>query len=515
MRSIELRDGAEAPVTGSGSKTTSAATSAPPAKERLERHEIRAIVAGLMAAMLLAALDQTIVATAMPTIGLDLGDATNLPWIVTAYLLASTAVTPLYGKLSDIHGRRVMLLIAITIFSLGSLACAVAPTMIALALARALQGIGGGGLIALSQTILADIMSPKERAGYQVYIAGVFATASVAGPLLGGVLAQHFHWSLIFWINLPIGFLAFRLTNDKLKLLPRNERRHRLDYPGAVLLVLGSTALLLALSRGGVREPWLSPTVLGLLGAALLFSAGFAVRLATAAEPLIPTTVLRNRIVACATLSACFAMGTFIGLTIYVPIFLEGVVGLTASQSGLALVPLMAGTVTGATLSGRSMLYFRHYKRLPLAMMGCSLVACITLALYGRDLPFWLLETALAFLSIGLGTILPLSTITIQNAVVPHQLGIATAAMNFFRSLGGALIVAVFGTIVLGAAAGGTGADVESLLRGADPALLAATFRHVFMAACLCLLLALVFLVLLEERPLGERPAVERAAAVE
>ncbi|WP_246694067.1 MFS transporter, partial [Methylobacterium sp. WL18] len=218
-----------------------------------------------MTAMLLAALDQTIVATAMPTIGLDLGDAANLPWIVTAYLLASTAVTPLYGKLSDIHGRRIMLLIAIATFVLGSLACAVAPTMVTLALARGLQGIGGGGLIALSQTILADIMPPKERARYQVVIAGVFVAASVAGPLLGGFFAQHLHWSLIFWINLPIGFLAFALTNAKLKLLPRNERRHTLDYPGAILLVLSSTTLMLALSWGGVRYPWGSAPVLGLL----------------------------------------------------------------------------------------------------------------------------------------------------------------------------------------------------------------------------------------------------------
>ncbi len=227
----------------------------------------------------------------------------------------------------------------------------------------------------------------------------------------------------------------------------------------------------------------------------------------TAAEPLIPASVLANPVVACATLSACFAMGTFIGLTIYVPIFLEGVVGLSASQSGLALVPLMIGTVTGATLSGRSMLYFRHYKRVPLVMMGVSLAACALLAVYGDTLPFWLMEIAFAFLSIGVGTILPLSTITIQNAVVPHQLGIATAAMNFFRSLGGALIVAVFGTIVLGAAAGQRGADLESLLRGADPALLAAGFRHVFLAACGCLALTFLFLALLEERPLGERPA--------
>ncbi|MCJ2120258.1 MFS transporter [Methylobacterium sp. J-001] len=482
------------------------------ARERLSPLEIRAIVFGLMTAMLLAALDQTIVATAMPTIGLALGDAANLPWIVTAYLLASTAVTPLYGKLSDIHGRRIMLLIAIATFVLGSLACAVAPTMVTLALARGLQGIGGGGLIALSQTILADIMAPKERARYQVVIAGVFVAASVAGPLLGGFFAQHLHWSLIFWINLPIGFLAFALTNAKLKLLPRNERRHTLDYPGAVLLVLGSTTLLLALSWGGVRYPWGSAPVLGLLALAAVLGGGFAARLATAAEPLIPTEVLKDRVVYSATLSACFAMGTFIGLTIYVPIFLEGVIGLTASESGVALVPLMVGTVTGATLSGRSMLLFRHYKRLPLAMMSLSIACCAVIALEGRALPFWLMEVLFALLSMGIGTILPLSTIAIQNAVAPHQLGIATAAMNFFRSLGGALIVAAFGTIVLGGATG-TGHDVESLIRGGDPAQLALTFRWVFLAACFGLVAAFGFLAYMEERPLGERPAARPGSA--
>ena len=474
---------------------------------RLTPVEVRSIVIGLMTAMLLAALDQTIVATAMPTIGLDLGDAGNLPWIVTAYLLASTAVTPLYGKLSDIHGRRVMLLIAIATFSLGSLACALAQSMVMLALARGLQGVGGGGLIALSQTILADIMSPKERARYQVLIAGVFVAASVAGPLLGGFFAQHLHWSLIFWINLPIGLLAFGLTNAKLKLLPRNERRHRLDYLGAALLITGTTSLLLALSWGGVRYPWDSGPVLGLLVLGALLGVGFTARLLTAQEPLIPTEVLKDQVVYSATLAACFAMGTYIGLTIYVPIFLEGVIGLSASQSGVALVPLMVGTVTGATLSGRSMLYFRHYKRLPLVMMAVSVVCCSVIAVEGRALPFWLLEVLFALLSVGIGTILPLSTIAIQNAVAVHQLGIATASMNFFRSLGGALIVAAFGTIVLGGAAGGAPVahDMESLIRGADAAHLAITFRWVFVAAGIGLLLAVTFLALMQERPLRER----------
>ena len=468
--------------------------------------QIRSIVIGLMIAMLLAALDQTIVATAMPTIGRELGDAENLPWIVTAYLLAATTVTPLYGKFSDIYGRRITLMVAIVTFVIGSVACALAPTMLTLAAARALQGFGGGGLISLAQTIIGDIMSPRERARYQVFIAGVFVVASLAGPLLGGFLAQHLHWSLIFWINLPIGIAAFLMTNTQLKHLPRHERPHRPDYFGAVVLTGATVSLLLALSWGGVRDPWLSPRILGLLAVSVVFWIIFFLRLSTAREPLIPLSVLRDRVVYSATLAACFAMGTFIGLTIYVPIYLEGVLGYSASESGVALIPLMVGTVTGATLSGRSMTYFRHYKRLPLTAMGVSVASCAALVLYADRMPHALLETLFLLISLGLGTILPLSTITIQNTVPYHQLGTATASMNFFRSLGGALIVAAFGTILIGGTGTAAGAhDLEQLIRGSDAAHLAHTFRAIFAAADFGLILAWLFLALLEERPLADR----------
>ena len=482
----------------------------PTARPALTSAEIRSIVTGLMMAMLLAALDQTIVATAMPTIGRDLGDAADLPWIVTAYLLASTAVTPLYGKFSDIHGRRITLLIAIGLFIAGSLACALAPTMILLAVARGLQGMGGGGLISLAQTILGDIMAPRERARYQAYIAGVFAMASLAGPLLGGLFAEHLHWSLIFWINLPIGFLAFLMTNAKLKLLPRREQPRRIDYFGAIVLVLATVSFLLVLSWGGVRYPWGSVEILALLGCSILLWVLFVVRLMTAREPLIPLAVLSDRVVATCTLAACFAMGTFIGLTIYVPIYLEGVLGLTASQSGVALVPLMIGTVTGATLSGRSMMHFTHYKRVPLIGMTVSVLCCAALAIDAPALPFVGLEVTLLLISLGLGTILPLSTIAIQNAVAFHQLGTATASMNFFRSLGGALIVALFGTIVLaGGGAGGLGAEIGPTLSAVDVAQLSRTFAHVFAAADAGLMLALFWLVLIEQRPLRDRTSAD------
>ena len=471
---------------------------------RLDKSEIRSIITGLIVAMLLAALDQTIVGTAMPTIGRDLGDIANLPWVVTAYLLTSTVVTPLYGKLSDIHGRRIMLLWAIGIFSLGSIACALAPTMLVLALARGLQGLGGGGLIALAQTIIGDIVPPKERAQYVVYITSVFVTSSLAGPVLGGFFADKLHWTLIFWINLPLGLLAFLMTNSKLKRLPRHERPHSLDFLGAGLLIGATTLMLLALSWGGLHYPWGSFEILSLLAASIVLWVMFVLRLWSAKEPLIPLSLLQNQVVLTATLAACFGMGTFIGLTIYMPIYLEGVLHMPASLSGLALIPLMVGTVTGATLSGTLMPKLKHYKRLPVAGLSLSVVATVLLVFAPAHLPFALLEGLLACISLGLGTVLPVTTISIQNAVDFHQLGTATASMNFFRSLGGALIVAVFGMLVLGGGVAGLGTDLHSLSPQAVAGL-ETSFRLVFAASSAGLALALAFILAMPEKPLLDR----------
>ncbi|MCX7899825.1 MAG: MFS transporter, partial [Methylocystis sp.] len=255
--------------------------------------EFRQVMVGLGLAMLLSALDQTIVVTAMPTIGASLGDAQDLPLIVTAYLVASTIVTPLYGKFADVYGRRVVLNVGVAIFILGSLACALAPTMTALAFARALQGAGGGGLIALAQTIVADMVSPRERGRYQTYFAAVFITSSVAGPALGGFFAQYLHWSLIFWINLPLGLAALSIVNARLKRLPERRHPHRIDYLGAAFLAPASGLTVLALGWGGVRYPWDSPPVLAALFGALVFWLLFVRRTRLAEEPLIPLRVLR------------------------------------------------------------------------------------------------------------------------------------------------------------------------------------------------------------------------------
>ncbi len=470
----------------------------------LGKPEILSIIIGLMVAMLLAALDQTIVATALPTIGLELGDLQNLPWIVTAYLLTSTAVTPLYGKLSDIYGRRIMLLAAIIIFSLGSIACALAPSLFWLIVARGLQGMGGGGLISLAQTIIGDLVSPKERAQYQVYIASVFVTSSLAGPVLGGFFAEHLHWTLIFWINLPLGLMAFLMTNQKLKLLPRHERPHKLDLLGAALMIAATTSFLLALSWGGAHFAWSSMEILSLLGMSALLWCLFGLRLRVAAEPLIPLSILKNQVVLTGTLAACFGMGTFIGLSIFMPIYLEGVIGLNASQSGLGLIPQMVGTVIGATISGRMMIRVRHYKKIPVFGLTFGLVATLILAAYAQDLPLWVIEIILGSIGLGLGTVLPVTTVSIQNAVAFHELGTATASMNFFRSLGGAIIVAIFGAIVLGGGMIHPGEDLRKL-SPATIAGLSLSFRMVFGVAALGLALALLSVSIMEERPLKGR----------
>ena len=467
----------------------------------LDHATIRSIVIGIMLAMFLAALDQTIVATAMPTIGRELHDLEHLPWVASAYLLSATAVTPLYGKLSDIHGRRSILLLGIGIFIVGSIACALASSMLVLILARGLQGLGGGGLISLAQTIIADVVAPRERARYQGWIASVFVTSSVAGPVLGGFFAEHLHWSMIFWINLPLGLFAFWMTSSALRHLPRHERPHRLDLIGALLIVLASVSLMLALTWGGTRYPWSSaPIVLLVMGTAVA-SVLFVARLLTAAEPLLPLAILLNPVVSRGTAAACFIMGTFIGLSIYLPAYLELVLGLTASGTGLALIPFMGGVVTGATLAGRLMGHLRRYKRPPIVGLALATAGLLLLTWRPTSLSLLTVELIFVVVGVGMGTVLPVTTVAIQNAVELHQLGTATGTMNFFRSLGGAVAVAVFGAIVLGGIVA-PGANPENLAVIREGGDLAGAFHHLFLAATAGVALGLASFLAMAERPL-------------
>lgn len=492
---------APAQRSGSGTLTT------PQQEERetaplLPHSEVMPIMIGLMLGMLLGALDGTIVSTALPTIGRALHDEVNLPWVVTAYLLAAVAVTPLYGKLSDIYGRRAIMVFAIGIFIVGSIACALAPSLPLLALARGIQGAGGGGLISLAQTILADIVSPRDRGRYQVHIASVFATSSLAGPILGGFLSEHIHWTAIFWINVPLGLLALAIVNRRLAALPKPDRNHRLDILGSLLLILSSTALLLALSWGGTRYPWASPQIACLAGLAVACGLVFARHVSRAAEPLIPLAVLANPVVKTATLAAGIAMGTLIGMSIFMPIYFESVLGFSASQSGLSLIPLSIGTVVGSTAAGRLMMRLEHYKRPPLVGLAVAVIGALTLAFAAPHLPFPALALVLFCISCGTGLTMPTSTVATQNAVARSDLGTATATSNFFRQIGGALIVAVFGTVVFGTTGGHGSAETGHSLAGVDPALLAAAFSRLFLTAAGCLALAFLFFRAMPERPL-------------
>jgi len=483
-----------------------------PSETALGSAAFKRIMAGAMVALLLGAMDQTIVAPGLPTIGRELADLENLPWVVTAYLLSATAVTPLYGKLSDIHGRRAMLLTAVAIFVAGSVLCAIAPSLPMLILARFLQGLGGGGLIALPQTIVGDLIPPRDRPRYQAYLAAVFMTSSILGPVFGGVFAEHLHWSLIFWINLPLGALALAMTWNELRLLPQNHRPHRLDVVGAILMILATTLLLLALSWAGRTYAWGSPQIIALLaGSAVAFTL-FAGRLLTAAEPFIPLTILFNPVVAAGVAASFFAVGAMVGLSIYVPIYFEAIRGLNAAQSGLYLIALMAGTVCGAITTGKVMGMTPHYKRTPMIGVALSVVATAALAVTANDLPLAWFVALLAVIGWGIGTQFPMMTVGVQNAVQPHELGTATANLNFFRSLGSAVLVAAYGAVFLGAIGGEADhiASLDALVaqatrNGKD---LGTVFQMVFAAASVTLAVAFIALAAMRELPLrgAERP---------
>ncbi|TCT02868.1 MDR family MFS transporter [Aquabacter spiritensis] len=474
--------------------------------------EILSIVSGLMLAMMLAALDQTIVATALPTIGADLNDFVNLSWVVTAYLLASTTVTPLYGKLSDIHGRGPVLLVAIALFSIGSLACALAENMLVLVIARGLQGLGGGGLISLAQTVVADVVSPRERGRYQGYFASVFAVASIAGPVIGGVVAQHLHWSLIFWINLPLGLAAFLVIRPKLARLPRHGRPHKLDYPGCGLMVVSSTCLLLAVTWGGVQFPWTSLEILALLTVAAVAGVLFVVRMRTAPEPFLPLAILADPVVGSAIGAACFIYGTMIALTIVSPLYFETARGFSSSVAGMALIPQMGATVAGAVLGGRAMARMTHYKRPAVVLMFLSTFCLLALALIPVDWPVWVWIALLSVASLGMGTVFPISTVCIQNAVPIHLLGTATGAANFFRALGGALMVAMLGAVFIGALGASKPGDLAQLAQSSDTMNVAFAFKIVFGCSAVALLIGTGFLIAMKQLPL--RATVREAAEI-
>jgi EmrB/QacA subfamily drug resistance transporter len=482
-----------------------AISDAPPIAPRapLTQDEIRAILASLMVAMFLAALDQTIVATALPTIGRQFQDVSNLSWVITAYLLASTAVAPVFGTLSDIYGRRAMIITSLSLFIAGSVLCAVAPSLPVLIVGRGLQGLGGGGILPIVQTIISDIVSPRERGQYQAYFSGVWVAAGIGGPVLGGVFAEHLHWSMIFWINLPLALAALAMLLPKMGKIPAFHRRRKVDWLGGVLLMAASVVFMLVLTWGGNRYLWLSPVILAMVGASLALAVSFVWHARRADEPFLPLRLLSGSVVPFAILAGSCALGAMTGLTVQLPLYYEVVYHLTASEAGLALIPLAAISTCGAAIAGRTMARARHYKRVAIA--GDLVAAVCGAALALTTLPLWGLLLLLSVFSLGLGTTFPITVVSIQNAVARAQVGTVTGGMNFFRSLASSFTVAAMTAILLMAL--GTdislGGDHHGPLNSIPVADMIHAFRYVFGAAAALMTCALLCMIVMEERPLA------------
>src|SRR5438067_2340918 len=371
----------------------------------LTRSEVRTILMSLMLTMFLAALDQTIVATALPTIGGQFHDVSNLSWVITAYLLASTAVAPVFGTLSDIYGRRVMITVSLALFTVGSILCAVAPNMPVLIVARGLQGLGGGGIMPVVQTVISDVVSPRERGRYQAYISGVWMAAGLMGSVLGGAFAEHLHWSMIFWINVPHAVGALFLLLPKMGKIPVFHRRCKVDWLGGVLLMASAVVVMLVLTWGGNRYLWLSPTIISMMGASVALAFAFVWHAGRAEEPFLPLSLIGGRVVPYAMAAGGCALGAITALTVHLPLYYEVVYHLTASEAGLALIPLAAVSTGGAAIAGRTMARARHYKRVAIIGNVCAALAGIALAL--TMLPLWALLTLLSVFALGLGTTFP------------------------------------------------------------------------------------------------------------
>ncbi|MBV9524243.1 MAG: MFS transporter [Candidatus Dormibacteraeota bacterium] len=404
------------------------------------------VLSALMLAMLLAALDQTIVSTALPTIVGELGGLAQLSWVVTAYILTSTVSTPLYGKVGDLYGRKRIFQAAIVIFLAGSMLCGIAQNMGELIAFRALQGLGAGGLIVGAQAIVGDLVSPRERGRYMGYFGGVFALATIAGPLIGGFFVDHASWRWVFYVNVPIGVAALAAVATVLH-LPRYTVQHRVDYLGAALLAAGAGCIVLLATWGGTQYAWGSPQIIGLGVAGVALLALFVAVELRAKEPIVPMRLLRNSVFRNASAVGFIVGFGLFGAVVFLPQYMQVVRGFGATNSGLLMVPLMGGVLLTSIVSGQLISRTGRYKVFPIAGTALMALGLFLLSTMRADTPIALTLVYMIVLGAGLGMVMQVLIVISQNAVEYRDLGTATSVATFFRAMGGSLGVAAFGAI--------------------------------------------------------------------
>jgi EmrB/QacA subfamily drug resistance transporter len=494
----------------------------PPATATFSREQVMRVITGILICMFLGALDQTVVVPAVPAIAADLNSYGHLSWIISAYLLTTTAATPIYGKLSDLYGRRALLLPAIVWFMAASVLCGAAQSLPQLVAFRALQGLGGAGLLSMAQAAIADVIAPRERGKYQAYFSGVWATASIAGPVLGGWITDAMSWRWIFWLNVPIGAVAFVLSSRALRILTVRRIKAKIDYVGALLLTTVITGVLLILSWGGETFPWLSRPIAG-LGAAALLALSLLVRHELrAAEPLLPPRLFRNSVVALGVTAGSLATACIFAAAFLLPLLFQLLHGASASQSGTLVVPFLGGVVVGAFSAGMAARWIGRCKALMLAGFVAGAIGFLLLAGVGATTSHALIALYMAIASIGIGFCQPSSLVVVQNAAERRDVGTATAALLFLRSMGGAFGSTLVGSLLaarfaahmadsglgqafgLGVLRGHAGAvPLDAATQAAAQAALVSGFHLAFLA---CALLAGVgFLVTLPMRDLPLR----------